>query len=461
MGRRSRWTWRTLALIGAVVMAGLGLLATGLASSHGAPPVAEVSTPSSCADSSQSLYGFGSSGRVISQTQVPVCVTGQVTVSFAGDPATGCAARGLCGYQGTESWRPQGPGDLGLLTFVQNGRRSIAPTLVIGAFGTPVVSSVTLSGPPGHAAAAGDCHDRARAPGAFLDLAVHAGRTEIGLGEPQEGVFGTRCAGPLSVDVAAALPRRSVTLAQLRHGHLHIDLSSSHPFAAGGFSGTVVSTVQLALGAARTQPEHVTSPPGSQPTRLETVRYAVSASGRGAVAAVSTAGTACGGLDACGLAGTISLAPRFGASAGAFLTASSVKERSVRDLLTALGVDTGGDTSGITVNGAGDASGGTVTAKLRQAGATCTDRVELDQTGVLLRVRAGRLVISVDPETTQAVDPLRTRCPGPALAGHTFSSASLPATILRQARFTVQLQRLPRRPLPAGGAPHPRPHVPA
>ena len=63
-----------------------------------------------------------------------MCVTGRVTVTFAGDQATGCAAHGLCSYSGTETWEPQGVGDLGVTTVAQGGHRSTGTTLVIGAF---------------------------------------------------------------------------------------------------------------------------------------------------------------------------------------------------------------------------------------------------------------------------------------------------------------------------------------
>jgi hypothetical protein len=274
----------------------------------------------------------------------------------------------------------------------------------------------------------------------------------MGLGHAEQPVFGTRCAGPFAADLAGALPQRTIGLARLRRGHLTVDLSGSMPFAAGGFAGTVDSTVTLALRRPRTQPQHVTPPPGSTPIRITTVRYRITQSSGQATTTVraSSALAGCSPLDACGLQGTISVVPGAGSGTSAFLTATSRTRRSERDLLTALGIDSGGDTSGISVGGAGEVGkGGSVTATLTQDGEQCTDHVALNQTGIQLRKRRGRLVISVSPARSQAADPLRTRCPGPALGHHPLTSESLPLSVLRHRRFQRQAarQRVSRRPL--------------
>ncbi len=234
-----------------------------------------------------------------------------------------------------------------------------------------------------------------------------------------------------------------MSLARLRHGRLTIDLSGSTPFAAAGFSGTVDSTVALALGRPRTQPRHVTAPPGSTPTRLTTVRYRVTRLGGEATATVRATGAAavCGPVDACGLQGTISITPRTGSHGSAFLTATEPERRPERDLLTALGLEHGGNTSGISVGGAGPAAmGGAVTTDLTQDGSACTDQVALQQTEILFRKHADRLMISVSPLPSLAADPLRTRCPGPALGHHPLTSASLPLSVLQRPGFTVNLR---------------------
>ncbi len=56
---------------------------------------------------------------------------------------------------------------------------------------------------------------------------------------------------------------------------------------------------------------------------------------------------------------------------------------------------------------------------------------------VSLETRAGRLLVSLSPRSSQAADPLRTRCPGPELGQHAFTRASLPRTALRHRVLTV------------------------
>jgi hypothetical protein len=430
-----------LKVVYAVVLALVGLvsLAVLLPSSHATSRPRAGASGFGCAGGSVSLFGLTGRAKLISEIDVPVCVTGRVTVTFAGDQSTGCAPHGLCSYSGSETWEPQGVGNVGVTTVAQDGRRSTGATLVIGGVDTPVVSSVQGAGVGSSTAA---CSDHAKAQGGFFALPVHGGRLDVGLDHAQQSVFGTRCAGPLNSDLAGALPHQTVSLARVRRGQLTIDLSGSTPFAAGGFSGTVDSTVALALGRPRTQPRHVPAPPGSTPTRFTTVSYGISHLGGEATATVRASGDSavCGPFDACGLHGTISVTPRGGSDGSAFLTATAPERRSERDLLTVLGLETGGDTSGISVGGGGDAAmSGQVTADLTQNGGACTDQVALQQTEIVLRKHAGRLMISVSPLGSQAADPLRTRCPGPALGSHPLTSASLPLNVLQHSRFTVNL----------------------
>jgi hypothetical protein len=312
-------------------------------------------------------------------------------------------------------------------------------TLVIGAESTPVLSSMQRAGVDTLAPA---CSDRAQAQGGFLAaLSLHGGRVDVGLDHAQQPIFGTHCAGPLGADLAGALPHGPVSLARLRRGRLTINLAGSAPFAAGGFSGTVDSTVSLALGPPRTQPRHVTAPPHSTPTRIATVRYRITHLSGKATTTVRASGTAavCGPFDACGLQGTISVTPRAASDDSVFLGASAPERRSRRDLLTALGLQRGGDPAGVFVHGVGETTGGAVTADLAQDGNACSNQLALQQTEIVLRKHADRLIVSVSPERSQPADPLRTRCPGPALGRRPLTSASLPLNILRPSRFTVSL----------------------
>ena len=119
-----RWR-RRLALLAALACAGVVLLFTLPSSpADAAPPAAHVSSPD-CRSGGGSItvFGFTNGTKLLSQTDLSVCVTGSLTVTFAGDPATGCAAHGLCSYTGTETWQPRGLGDLSVSRFEHRGRR--------------------------------------------------------------------------------------------------------------------------------------------------------------------------------------------------------------------------------------------------------------------------------------------------------------------------------------------------
>jgi hypothetical protein len=88
---------------------------------------------------------------------------------------------------------------------------------------------------------------------------------------------------------------------------------------------------------------------------------------------------------------------------------------------------------------------GSVQAELTQGDATCADGVALRQFSIQL-VRTGRQVaVSLAPAESQAIDPFRTRCPGPYVGSHHFASADLPAGVLSRPSFTVALHGVPFR----------------
>lgn len=81
---------------------------------------------------------------------------------------------------------------------------------------------------------------------------------------------------------------------------------------------------------------------------------------------------------------------------------------------------------------------GTLAAELSQGGA-CQDQTRLHAASVNLETRAGRLLVSLSPLSSQAADPLRTRCPGPELGQHAFTRGTLARTALRRRVLTVAL----------------------
>ncbi|MFZ0386846.1 MAG: hypothetical protein WAL22_14365 [Solirubrobacteraceae bacterium] len=269
---------------------------------------------------------------------------------------------------------------------------------------------------------------------------------KVGFYDADAPVLGTRCAGPLEADIAAALPSRTVSLNRLRHGNDTIDLPDSERFAAHGLAGTVHSTIALRLRRARQSSVSNGSsptplPPGVRHKLAVDVEYQITHVTGSAIAAVrsSPVAAACGPFDACGLQGLIEVEPGATSGGSAFLAAGPT-DRPKRDLLAALGLTSRGDPSGSGVAGAGFASvRGKVTADLTQDGTPCRDQADLRQMAIRLRQRADRLEVSVSPAVSEAGDPLRTRCPGPDLGQRQLTRASVPLTVLRDRTFTVNL----------------------
>ena len=439
-GSRRRWA---PALI--VALSCLGLLSlTAFSPRAGArrAPVSRV-VASSCSNGggTSGIFLYGGDEKLVSETDLPVCVTGHLTVTFAGDPASGCSSNGLCGYSGTETWTPENFGDMTISTFKRHGRRYRAATLLLGGPGSPVRSAVQHVQATGATTA---CSDSSQGGDGFFSVPVRGARVTVGLDHSDTPLLGTRCAGPLAADMAAALPSRTVNVNAILRGGVTIDLTGGGTFAAHGLAGTVRSTLVLVVGrphrSSGARPG--SPPPGLTRSRLINVTYRITHVGGGATASVSSSAltAVCGPFDACGLQGTIDVMPGSASGGSVFLTAVAPISRPKRDLLAALGAAGAGNPSGIRLLGGGQASThGTVTADLTQAGA-CRDQVELAHTQIQLHRRADRLEISVSPGTSQAADPLRTRCPGPELGSRQLTSGSVPLSALRHRSFTVALR---------------------
>ena len=165
------------ALAAAVILAGSsGALAalTATSRARAAPVVSALPCDGSVGSS---IFVYGSSTRTLSETTIPVCAAGGVTVSFH-STAPGCSAGGPCGYAGLESWRPTGGGLLSLATVRSNGRDATEAILSLG-FGAPVLETVTRTGPGGRRST---CQDRSGQFAGFLSPWVRAGRLTIALG---------------------------------------------------------------------------------------------------------------------------------------------------------------------------------------------------------------------------------------------------------------------------------------
>ena len=217
--------------------------------------------------------GFGSD-RPSLQTTIPVRVSGQLTVQFHGDPAAGCTRWGLCGYSGTVSWRPAVAASL--IVNRTLGRHASTTVTYLPAFlpGPVPPGGVTTADVALDAAtplpAGSHCADAA-STGAFLPFVVRAGRVSVSLAGATPSLLVTRCAGPRDPDVIPELPVRSLSVGALKRGRTAISLATSRPLSVHGFSGSIISTIVLRLGApGRTTRSSQTS--GSLPGRSTRVR---------------------------------------------------------------------------------------------------------------------------------------------------------------------------------------------
>ncbi|MGA2011454.1 MAG: hypothetical protein ABSH51_13135 [Solirubrobacteraceae bacterium] len=428
-GARRPWTRLAAA---ALVAASACVPAPAASSTAPAPPA--------CAPSAESSIAFaeGPGVRVLSETDVPVCTTGAVTIQFRGTRSAGCAAAGLCGYAGTDSWEPGGA-DLIVLRISDHGRRRTVGELAFNG-DHPVVSRVVEAGrraTTGCTDARSSLTEAGNVP--TLGAPARAVVTIRPLGG--NGLLPTRCAGPLGADVARAGPVASLVVSRALAGATTTSLVGDRPFAGHGFTGTVDSTVVMTTGSPGPPIPGVRAPARHRIVEHEvTLTYRITALTGGIVARWQGPRLpGCAALGACDSAGTVRIAPRATRGESVRLVAYASARRSFTDLLSALGVSGGGDPRGVPVAGYGIwPARGAVSATFRQRGGRCAGTSALTSSLLTLSTRAGRLTIAYQP-VSQADDVLRTRCPGPDLGNGAAASVTVPVLINRQRAFTLRL----------------------
>jgi hypothetical protein len=363
--------------------------------------------------------GGGNSGGAITITQIPVRVRGGLAVQFHGDQATGCAARGLCGFSGTVIWQPPSTATLEADTFREDGRTQYDVSLDffdgITSGGPPGEGGVTTAdvrfAPTGSAGSPATCTDAVDA-GVAIDMPVHLRAASLTLAAADPSLLATRCAGPLQSDIANQLARRIVDVAALSHGQTGVSLASSSEFAVHGLAGTVTSTVELRLGRPHTRRVSTEGSSSKQP-KIRTVEVAYPARLNGSVL-IRTHGdpTSCAPLGSCGANGTFAL--HVHSSPGKLMVfAFARSRRPLRDELTALGLRKHGNPRGILILGAflvrGPAS---YAVDVTQGANTCKDTGPTGPGIFLLQSIEGPLSAAF----SQAPPVLHLRCPGPMIS---------------------------------------------
>jgi hypothetical protein len=393
-----------------------------------------ATAPAATAQSSSStLITFGSfaGGRPVSTTTIPAETSGQLAVSFHGDPATGCAAQGICGYRGTVVFRPGSQGEFAVSKYRVRGRSAYQVQLNLGTGPEATTTAARVMRVGG-----GECGD-VEQPNAALTTTVSGGEVATGLIQPHGNLLTTRCAGPLDADLAGLGPQIRLTLGELLRGRRTVSLSGTWSFAAGGFAGTIDSSLRITLGKPSTQRlANHQSPRGIKTRRERQVTETLTLVGESGSLSqrLGSDPTACQFVDSCGVQGSLNgtFAPSQ-PTASVFVTGPAT--RPYRDFLAVLGLSRRGNPRGLLVFGSvAWQGGGSLTEQLQQDG-TCTSSAPLPGGVVVLGVRGRRLTETYSP----AASP-RTRCPGPELAQfQTLASGGIGLAALAQPTFTLHL----------------------
>ncbi|MGO9959478.1 MAG: hypothetical protein ACLP50_26475 [Solirubrobacteraceae bacterium] len=206
--------------------AGLVALAAALLLVLSAAPSAEPSA--------KAAAGSAASAKTSSRT-IEVEIVGSLTIAWSGDPARGCAARGLCGVHGSLEMLPSG---------ASGSSGSGLPPLEVTDSGA--AARVIDQAPDGSTTT---CADLVPVDIMLIVTRVNGALRAVaqGDGSPQQPSAG-RCAGPTASDLEALqLPARRV-----RAGY---DLSGTTTFGAGPFTIIAVSTLRALVGSHLPGPE--------------------------------------------------------------------------------------------------------------------------------------------------------------------------------------------------------------
>lgn len=414
--------------IGATIVAGLAAW-TGAASAGGRIRP----------DQSALLVGGGSPGAAVSFTEIPVRVRGDLAVLFHGDQATGCAARGLCGFWGTIVWQPPPTATLNATTYRDHGRTEEDVSLQLpglGSFASPNQGGITTADVRFASNGSSSLCTDATPTGAGISMPVHLRAASISLAAAMPSLLGTRCAGPLQSDVARLLPRRLLDVAALSSGRTAVSLASSGDFAAHGLAGTVTSTVELNLGRPRS-PRANNGPSSSNLPRFRNVEVDYRAHlGGSLVVQAHGDPTSCAGLGACGSSTTLALGMHSGAQRFR-LDASMPARRPLRDALTALGLRKDGNPRGILVFGSFGEGGFPTTVQVTQGAAMCRDTGHSGPGAVVVIGSAGRLTARF----VLAQSALHLRCPGPLFSqGQTLATGATGIGVLHRHGSAIRLR---------------------
>ena len=343
--------------------------------------------------------------------------SGDITLTWHGDPARGCAAAGVCDVSGSLRYAPDYAFTYGEL--LAGGRfepeeldlESSDPSTVRVRTGTSASSGLCL-----------DLEDNS------FELAVRrgsGGHYRVGLfnGDGDLGAFSSgRCAGPLGQELASLFPIGNLDAAGLGRHSAVLDLTQQRPFVAGPFSGELKSTVRarmprVEVGGSSSDTTPSTALPRKRRELMLVMEYRLK-QGSGSLVS-GFAGTSepfCLPFDACGVRGSInySVSPT---SAGGSLTiyahrrVSKHEHPNLRSALRDLRANR------LKLEPLLDPPEGAQvrvsSVVSRPDGTTCTDPGESTSTDIGVEQGTGGIRLALNPSNDSAVDALRTHCQGP------------------------------------------------
>ncbi len=363
------------------------------------------------------LHAALSSART---NQLPSSLTlsasGSLTVSWHGDVARGCAAAGLCGTYGELILRPSA------------GSEGFGSSGPISALSVDLVGTVRVRRDDGQSAPAECVEPISEGFGAGLQLVLARHWAATLQPAPTSG----RCAGPLGADLAGlALP-----IGERGGRYPRFDLRGTRAFAAGPFSGQVVSSMAVLTAPATGQSSFSSTsfsgsfPPGSFPHR-RILREFVALRFRLSIAPSALreefAGTTapdCDVLDSCGTTGSLSLSLTRAQTAVMLVASRVVHARASRGRALA---DYRRGLLKLSYPTTAPASAQLVETLTRPDGSSCSDATTVSGLDLVIgslgaNQRTGPVQVSLEDQGLPG-DVLRTHCPGPTGADVTGEGA--------------------------------------
>jgi hypothetical protein len=387
---------------------------------------------------------------------IPVRTEGSVQVEFTQSAAGGCPS---CAANGTLSWEPTGDAQLEIEPVGSGARSRLRGLLVffggLGEAGPRTTSHVTRTKPDG---STGICSDARTSDLLVLDFSARSPsslQARLARGAPDDvGIFRTRCGGPIERDLLAALPSATLERSTLVSGRATVDLSGTRQFTAPGVSGTVRSSLRLRLAAPRREPPEPRLPAprtvSGRAIRTVTATYSLARISGSVETSFRTVAerSVCEPLDACGASGSIRLEPLASSGRATFVAYGSARRTSARGLRAALGLVPGRRPRGVTVLGGAQweqDAGRAIESFTDGAGTGCSDSVPLPVGFISFWVGPRRAFASFARGADYALDPFRTRCPGPSLVDaaqdHPLATGSVPRAAFRRREVVIQLAR--------------------